>query len=131
MVSLETVELQLNALLPTNQAQAGQAVEHSLDELESGRAATELVRLSAMWESGDWRRLNTYEQWCDCVKTPTEKQQMRRLLSERNPAMARQTDDLHRSGQRVLVAVGSLHMAGKRGLPAVFQRMGYTVERLP
>lgn len=131
VVSLETVALQFNALLPNNQAQGRQALEDSLGELESGRAATELLRLAAMWETGDWQRLNTYEQWCDCVKTPTEKQQMQRLLSERNPAMARQIDALHRSGQRVLVAVGSLHMAGKQGLPALLERKGYTVERLP
>ena len=46
-------------------------------------------------------------------------------------AMAQQIDAMHRAGQRVFAAVGSLHMTGDRGLPAVLGRMGYQVERLP
>jgi len=102
-----------------------------LNELESGHARESLLDLVSMWETGDVRRLDTYEQWCECVVTPMEKLQMQRLLDERNPAMARQIDAMHRSGSRVLAAVGSLHMSGPRGSPAVLARMGYEIERLP
>jgi uncharacterized protein YbaP (TraB family) len=131
VVSLETVELQLRALLAADDAEAGQILMDGLAELESGHARESLLDLVTMWETGDVRRLDAYEQWCECVVTPMEKLQMQRLLDERNPAMARQIDAMHRSGSRVLAAVGSLHMSGPRGLPALLVRMGYTVERLP
>lgn len=131
VVSLETVELQLQALLSANAAQATGMLEDGLRELEAGTARQSLQDLVRMWETGDQQRLDTYEQWCDCVVTPMEKLQMQRLLDQRNPAMAQQIDALHRAGQRVFAAVGSLHMAGDRGLPAVLGRMGYQVERLP
>jgi len=131
VVSLETVELQLRALLAADDAEAGQILIDGLNELESGHARESLLDLVSMWESGDVRRLDTYEHWCECVVTSMEKLQMQRLLDERNPAMARQIDAMHRSGSRVLAAVGSLHMSGPRGLPAVLARMGYAIERLP
>jgi len=131
VVSLETVELQLRALLAADDAEARQILIDGLHELESGHARASLLDLVTMWETGDIRRLDTYEQWCECVVTPMEKLQMQRLLDERNPAMARQIDAMHRSGSRVLVAVGSLHMSGPRGLPALLARMGYAIERLP
>lgn len=131
VVSLETVELQLKALLASNDKEARQLVEDGLRELESGHARGSLLDLVTLWETGDLQRLDTYEQWCECVVTPTEKLQMQRLLDDRNPAMARQMDALHQAGERVLVAVGSLHMAGPRGLPALLGQMGYRVERLP
>ncbi|WP_296510296.1 TraB/GumN family protein [Rhodoferax sp.] len=131
VVSLETVELQLQALLSPDAAEARQMLEDGLRELEAGTARQSLLELVSMWEHGDQQRLDTYEQWCECLVTPSEKLQMQRLLDQRNPAMAHQIDALHRSGQRVFAAVGSLHMSGDRGLPAVLGRMGYRVQRLP
>ena len=53
-----------------------------------------------------------------------------RLLDARNPGLAERIDALHTSGQRVFAAVGSLHMIGRTGLPALLARRGYTVERI-
>lgn len=131
VVSLETVELQLGALFAANDEEAHQILIDGLRELESGHARESLLDLVTMWETGDILRLDTYEQWCECVVTPMEKLQMQRLLDERNPAMALQVDAMHRSGSRVLAAVGSLHMSGPRGLPSLLARMGYVIERLP
>lgn len=131
VVSLETIELQLQALLSANAAEATGMLEDGLRELDAGTARQSLRDLVRMWETGDQQRLDTYQQWCECVVTPMEKLQMQRLLDQRNPAIAQQIDAMHRAGQRVFAAVGSLHMAGDRGLPAVLGRMGYQVERLP
>ncbi|MDZ7892136.1 MAG: TraB/GumN family protein [Rhodoferax sp.] len=131
VVSLETVELQLQALLSSSATEATWMLEDGLRELDAGTARQSLRDLVHMWEAGDQQRLDTYQQWCECVVTPMEKLQMQRLLDQRNPAMAQQIDAMLRAGQRVFAAVGSLHMAGDRGLPAVLGRMGYQVERLP
>ncbi len=131
VVSLETVELQLQALLAADATEAAQMLADGLKELESGHAREGLMELVSMWESGDVQRLDTYEQWCACVVTPMQKLQMQRLLEGRNPAMADRMDAMHRSGLRVFAAVGSLHMSGPRGLPALLVQMGYEIKRLP
>jgi len=130
VVSLETAEVQMNAVLAADAAEAQHFLEDGLREMESGHARESLLELVTMWETGNVELLDTYEQWCECVVTATEKLQMRRLVDERNPAMARKIDALHQAGEQVLAAIGSLHMAGPRGLPALLAQMGYTVERL-
>jgi uncharacterized protein YbaP (TraB family) len=53
---------------------------------------------------------------------------MKRVLDDRNPGLAASIDALHLGGKRVFAAVGSLHMIGPRGLPALLARRGYRVE---
>ena len=52
-----------------------------------------------------------------------------RLLDERNPALADSIAALHAGGQRVFAAVGSLHMIGPLGLPALMAQRGFRVEQ--
>jgi uncharacterized protein YbaP (TraB family) len=47
-----------------------------------------------------------------------------------NPGLARNIDALHAEGKRVFAAVGSLHMVGPLGLPALLRERGYKVERV-
>lgn len=130
VVSLETVEEQLRALAARNRAEAMELVGSTLDELDSGRAQQMLAHIAQLWASGDHARLARYEEWCECQRTPAEAAAMRRLLEGRNPALATRIDALHRDGKRVFAAVGSLHMTGVRGLPALMAQRGYRVERI-
>lgn len=128
VISLETPEVQLQALqLPTRE-EAIAFVEDSLDDLESGRARPLLNRFAAVWAAGDHAELARYEEWCDCRRTPVERLSMKRILDDRNPALADGIDVLHSSGRNVFAAVGSLHMVGPLGLPALMARRGYKVE---
>jgi uncharacterized protein len=128
--SLETVKQQLDALLSPDEAQAITVVSEGLDDLESGRQERVLLETVRAWEWSDVKALENYAAWCECVETPLARVQMQRLLDERNPMMARGIDQLHQSGKRVLAAVGSLHMVGPQGLPALLAKQGYTVQRL-
>ena len=128
--SLETVKQQLDALLSPDEAQAITAVSEGLDDLESGRQERVLLETVRSWERSDMKALESYAAWCECMETPLARVQMQRLLDERNPLMARGIDQLHQSGKRVLAAVGSLHMVGPQGLPALLAKQGYTVQRL-
>jgi hypothetical protein len=130
MVSLETPELQLRLLQMDDAAERLEFVEQSLAELESGRARPQLVHMAQVWADGDLDTLTRYEDWCDCLKTKSDRDAMVRLLDERNPALAEGIDALHRSGRQVFAAVGSLHMIGRHGLPALLAQRGYRVERL-
>jgi uncharacterized protein YbaP (TraB family) len=128
--SLETVGEQLKALLGESPADSVALTEQGLDELESSDAQKLLTKLTDAWSRSDFATMESYLQWCDCIHTDVERRAMKRLLDDRNPVMAARLDHLHRSGKRVFAAVGSLHMIGSIGLPALMQRLGYRVEKV-
>ncbi|HEV7912946.1 MAG TPA: TraB/GumN family protein [Albitalea sp.] len=128
--SLETPELQLKVLQGRTREETQSVVAQALDELESGRATPMLTRIAQVWADGRFGELERYAEWCDCVNTDEEREMHRRLLDERNPALAERVDALHRSGKQVFAAVGSLHMIGPLGLPALLAQRGYQVERI-
>jgi uncharacterized protein YbaP (TraB family) len=130
VVSLESPELQLKTLQSASPAETVEAVESALDELEGGRTLPLLLRMAQVWADGDWAALSGYASWCDCLKTAADRTEMARMLDERNPALADGIAALHASGKRVFAAVGSLHMIGPTGLPALLAQRGYRVERI-
>ena len=130
VVSLETPELQLAALTMGTKAETIEFIDSTLTEMEAGRAAPALKRIAQVWADGDLDMLSRYEAWCECVKTPTDRVAMTRLLDARNPALADSIAALHARGQRVFAAVGSLHMIGPLGLPALLARRGFEVEAI-
>lgn len=130
VVSLESPELQLAALQSASPAETIESVTSALDELEAGRTLPLLLRMARVWADGDWAALSAYEGWCDCRKTAADRAGLARLLDDRNPALADGIAALHASGRRVFAAVGSLHMIGPAGLPALLVQRGYRVERI-
>jgi uncharacterized protein len=130
ILSLETPETQMAALRLPDRAATIEFIESGLDDLESGRAGPLLAHMIQAWTEGDFGQLEGYERWCECVRNEAERASMRRLLDDRNPALAAAIDAAHRKGP-VFAAVGSLHMIGPRGLPALLARRGYRVERVP
>ena len=131
VVSLETPELQMQALLASTPEEAIEFVQGALDDLDSGRARPLVRRLAQVWADGELSQLASYTQWCDCITTDADRKAMTRLVDERNPALADSIAALHAAGRRVFAAVGSLHMAGPLGLPALLAQRGFSVERIP
>ncbi len=130
MVSLETAERQLAAIIPSDAAQAERTLAGALEQMQSGVGRRVLLRLAAAWERGDLQEIEQYERWCDCVKTDDDRAMLRALNDERNPAMAERIEALHGEGQRLFVAVGALHMTGPKALPVLLKARGFTVERV-
>ena len=130
VVSLETPESQLKVLLSEDPKETVAMVQKELDELESGRARAMLRRIADTWAEGRLDDLQHYEQWCGCADTAEDRHALRRLLDDRNPGMAARVAELHESGHSVFAAVGSLHMIGPAGLPALLAKRGYQVERI-
>jgi uncharacterized protein len=130
VVSLETPEAQTALLRAANAAEAESFVDKALTEMEAGRALPALLRIAQVWADGDWAALQDYESWCECMTTEAERADMKRMLDDRNPGLADGVDALHARGQRVFAGVGSLHMIGPAGLPALLAQRGYRVERV-
>lgn len=131
VVALETAEQQMAALIPAKDApETARSIEQALTQLERGEVRGPMLRLALAWERGDLAELQAYERWCDCIHSPADRREMRRLNDRRNPAMAARIKALHDGGARALVAVGALHMTGVQALPVLLKRMGFEVERL-
>ena len=130
MVSLESPEMQLRLLQMQNEQETISFLEDGLDELESGRALKMLDRIAKVWADADYAEMARFEEWCECLKTASEREMMKRALDQRNPALADNIDALHKNGRQVFAAVGSLHMFGPLGLPVLMTKRGYRVERV-
>jgi len=130
VLSLESPEMQL-AILQGRTAQETQAlVEQALDGLEARKASPMLMRIAQIWAAGRFSELDRYEQWCECLNSDSDRTFHKRMLDERNPALAERIDALHAGGRKVFAAVGSLHMIGASGLPGLMAQRGYRVERV-
>jgi uncharacterized protein YbaP (TraB family) len=130
VVSLETPEFQLQILQMKDPQETVAFVQASLDELEAGRSRNLLKRISSVWSDSDYAEMARYNEWCDCLNAESERQMMKRVLDDRNPNLAERIDALHKNGKQVFAAVGSLHMFGPAGLPALMKKRGYQVERV-
>ena len=130
VVSLETPELQMQTLQMSDAQETISYVDESLDELQSERARQFLSRLTQVWSSADYDQMAHFFDWCECMGSKAERDFMKRVIDDRNPALAQHIDALHGSGKKVLAAVGSLHMVGPNGLPALMEKLGYEVERV-
>jgi len=131
IVSLESPESQMAALIPKEPAEVDRMIVATLDQLDKGTARRTIARLAAAWARGDMAELTQYERWCECVLDETDRKLMVRLIDERNPVLAEGIEKLHKDGRKVFAAVGALHMVGPMALPTLLKARGFTVERVP
>lgn len=130
VVSLETVDQQKQALVPTDAAEAVAMIEQTLDQLDSLVSRRVLERMVRAWERGDLEALERYEEWCECAATEDDRAYLRRLNDERNVPLADRIAALHGQGRRLFAAVGALHMTGPAALPRLLAERGFLVERV-
>lgn len=130
VVSLETPELQMAALLPRQAAEAERLVVQALEQLENGGSRRVIARMASAWERGDLDELADYERWCDCVASVEDRALLARINDERNPSLAERIDTMHGQGQALFAAVGALHMTGPRALTSLLAARGFRVERV-
>jgi uncharacterized protein YbaP (TraB family) len=128
--SLETPESQASLLVSDDPRETEHSVSDILDELESGNAPRILGRLASDWHRGDLDDLGTYADWCGCLSTPEQRADFVKLVDDRNPLMASRIAQWHAEGTSLFVAVGTLHMLGDNGLPALLRARGFVVDRV-
>ena len=128
VISMETPDGQLRALLGDDLTVNTIDVSDTLKEMEDGRSQKVTGELLAVWSRGDLKRLSDYRKWCDCVRTASERALLKRILDDRNGGLADTIDKLHSEGKHVFAAAGALHLVGPTGLPTLLAARGYRVE---
>ncbi len=130
VVSLETPALQLTVLDMGSDDATVAWVDNTLAGVERGVARAQLAALARAWADGDLAAMTPCADAADCAATGPDGAMRRRVLDDRNPTLAAGIDALHTAGKRVFAAVGSLHMVGPLGVPALLAARGYRVERV-
>ena len=128
--SLETPESQAALLVSDDPVETVRNVGDVLDEIENPRSARLLQRLAVDWERGDLADIEAYGTWCECMDTPERRADFAKLVDDRNPLMADKVAQWHAEGKSLFVAVGTLHMIGRIGLPELLKARGFQVERV-
>ena len=128
--SLETPESQAALLVSDDPVESVRNVGDVLDEIENPRSARLLQRLAVDWERGDLADIEAYGTWCECMDTPERRADFAKLVDQRNPLMADKIAQWHADGTSLFVAVGTLHMIGRVGLPELLKARGFQVERV-
>lgn len=129
VLALETLQEQLDAMAPPA-GELPQIVDGALRQLQRGEMRAPLRKLADAWQRGDMKTLADYRRWCGCASTPAERAWFKRINDDRNVNLAERIAALHGPGQRLLVAVGALHMSGPQALPRLLAERGFTVETL-
>lgn len=130
VISLESIGLQLDVLIPDDPAQARATFDQTLKDLEAPDARSKLQHTAAVWERGDLEAMDTIEEACQCQPTVQQRESYRALNDDRNPGLARRIAEEHAKGVPVLAAVGFLHMTGDKALPTLLSEMGFEVTRV-
>ena len=102
----------------------------TLTALESGLTGEQITGMVKAWQSGDPRLLlEIARKYNDLVAGAREFEE--KFIWSRHDAMATKIEGyLNRSKERHFIDVGSLHLAGPRGLVEMLRSRGYTVRQL-
>lgn len=130
VISLESVDTQMRALLGGSAADLLENVDRAMALMERGQSRAVMERLGTVWAEGRLDELEGYEKWCECADTAAQRRSLVRFNDQRNPGLAAGIDKIMSGGQSVFAAVGALHMTGPQGLPGRLAQMGYRVERV-
>jgi uncharacterized protein YbaP (TraB family) len=125
--ALETLEYQLGLLAGFDDALQVLLLEQTLDMQPD--AALEMDEMMSAWRDGDADALDrvfTREFTQDERLAPV----YRKLILDRNRAMAQWIDSRVSSGEDLFVVVGAGHLVGAQGIPELMRALGYRVERV-
>lgn len=127
LVPLEEAITQRVLLVGRTKEEEARKIDANLKAIASGKALSGLVEVATMWDKSDLPAMEKYATKCDSAADVCTQDEA--VMVSRNIHMAQKIADMHDAGLRVFAAVGSLHMMGPNGLPALMKKQGFTVEQ--
>ena len=130
IAELESMGYQAALLNRLPDAEQWRLLEETLENMASGRQMRETRELFQAYERADRQALDEIARRIESDDSVTGKFTREVMLDERNGPMADKIASLLARENRAVVAVGLLHLVGKRGVPELLRRRGMTVERV-
>ncbi|MBL8516670.1 MAG: TraB/GumN family protein [Betaproteobacteria bacterium] len=126
IVELEGVEQQMKLMAGLSDPDQAAFLENSVMTLESGQAGAQMSALVAAWRAGDGPGLESAA--LDATKGQLRSAELEEiLLHARNGPMQARVETMLASGKTHFVAVGALHVVGKRGIVEGLRAKGFVV----
>jgi uncharacterized protein len=130
IVELETVGYQSALMNRPGEEEQWKMLEETLEHMASGRQQREARELVDAYERADQAGLERIAQRMEEDNTLGGRFVRELLLDERNGPMADKVEALLARENNAVVAVGLLHLLGKRGVPELLRQRGVKIERL-
>jgi uncharacterized protein YbaP (TraB family) len=129
VVEIEGVEAQIRLMESLSDAENRALFKGTIDALETGLTSEQVKGMMAAWQTGDPDRLLAVaREYNDRVEGASAFED--KFVWSRHPDMLAKIEGyLNESKDRCFVAVGSLHLAGPRGLVELLRKKGYIVRQ--
>jgi len=130
VIELEGVEAQTRLIDSLTEKQVQDLFRGTLDALEEDLTTDQIKGLVAAWQTGDANGLlQVARRYNDRVAGATEFEE--KFIWQRHDEMAKKIEGwLAERRKPYFIAVGSLHLAGPRGLVEILRKRGYVVKQL-
>jgi uncharacterized protein YbaP (TraB family) len=130
IVEIEGLDVQAQLIASLSAEQNRLLFASTLTALESGLTGEQITGMVNAWQAGDPNLLLEIARKYN-EQVPGAKEIEDKFIWSRHEAMAGKIEGyLNRSKERHFIAVGSLHLAGPKGLVEMLRSRGYTVRQL-
>ncbi len=129
IVEIEGIEMQTRLIESLTPKESRTLFEGTLRALESGLTSEQITGMVNAWQAGDPELLLEIARKYNEI-VPGAKEFEEKFIWSRHESMAAKIEGyLNRSKERHFIALGSLHLAGPRGLVAMLRERGYIVRQ--
>jgi uncharacterized protein YbaP (TraB family) len=130
VIELESAATQLALFSGLSDADQLRYLDDSITLIESGRQRAEVRQIVDAWRTADQAALDAIAARVEADQTFSGRFMQKVLLDGRNGAMADKLMLLLEREDKVVAAVGVLHLLGKHSVPALMRARGVMVERV-
>lgn len=127
IVELEGVEKQLRLFDGAPSSVQTAYLEHAIASIESSASERELKRVVTAWEKSDAAEMERIVASMHASGGTAERFVAEQIIDSRHPDLVAAIERLATSGKLHLVAVGSLHYFGPRGLLELLKQRGFVI----
>jgi hypothetical protein len=130
VLALESLGSQLALLDRLPAPDRWRFLDEMMDAIESGAQRTEAQEVVRAWSTADRGALDRLAAQCDADRSVSGRFVTQVLLKERNVGLAERLQQLLRSEDRTVAAIGVMHLLGTGSVPALMEQSGVSVERI-
>jgi uncharacterized protein YbaP (TraB family) len=130
IVGLETMDSQLAALNQMPLKIQWQFLDEFLGDVASGEEEKESRAIALAWANADQRALEAVATKLQNDQTVAARYTREVLMDGRNGPLAGKIEELLRTSDKAVAAIGVMHLVGKRSVPELLAARGVKVERV-